>query len=87
MGWFGVGYNRTVGVAQEEVRRYKYEHSTAYIQGKKQEAVKYYRDYQKQDSIGKVAICNMVTQTFAEFDLNELQEPTKGFVESCMYGK
>lgn len=84
-GWFGVGYTKTVGKAQQNANREVFEQTQSYVEGKRQEALKYYREYLKADEDGKKAIEELVAHSFANMDETKLEEPIQTFVHNCKY--
>jgi hypothetical protein len=46
-GWFGVGYTKTVGKAQKNADREVFEETNSFTKGKRQEIIKYYKEWQK----------------------------------------
>lgn len=85
VGWFGVGYTKTVGKAQKNAEREVYEQTQSYVHAKKQEALKFYKEYQKADPSEKQGIKAMVSHSFAEFDETKLDGFVRSFVEDCKY--
>jgi hypothetical protein len=58
----------------------------AFIDGKKRDALKYYREYQKADYDGKEGIKALVRHEFTNFDEQKhLTEPLKTFIYECKY--
>jgi hypothetical protein len=69
LGWIGVNYTSTVGKAQKNAERVVYEESNSFTKGKKQEAIKYYKEWQEADSPEeKQAIENIISMSFADFN-------------------
>ena len=72
---------------QEEIRREIYEETQSYVEGKRQAASKYYREYQKSKSQDdKEAILVMVSIDFANFDESKLSPIIRKFVKLAKYG-
>jgi len=67
-GWFGVFYTKTVGKAKENARREVFEETQSYVEGKRQELIKYRLEYMRADSSDKEAIKMTIVQSFANFD-------------------
>jgi hypothetical protein len=69
VGLIGVNYTSTVGKAQKNAERVVYEESNSFTKGKKQEAIKYYKEWEEAESIEeKRAIENIVSMSFADFN-------------------
>ena len=81
--WFQVGSIATVGKAKENARRDVFENTQSYVDGKRQEALKFYQEYKKTDD--KLAVKSLVNLSFATFDENKLPEPLRGFIYECKY--
>lgn len=86
-GWIGVHQTRTIGKAQQNADREVFEQTQSRVDGKRQEALKAYREYLKADDSGKAAIKEMVAFSFASFDENQLTGKVKTFVSNCKYGQ
>jgi DNA-directed RNA polymerase beta' subunit len=90
-GWIGVHQTETIGKAQRNADRKVYEKSTSYIQGKRAEAVKMYKEYLMGDEDTKSKIEKVVSLTFAEVTdemLNDIADgELKQFIKNCKCGK
>jgi len=86
-GWIGVHQTATIGKEMQNAKRKNFEQSQSYVEGKRQEALKFYREYQTADEIGKSGIKEMVAHSFAQFDENLLEGRVKSFVVSCKYNE
>lgn len=84
-GWIGVHQTKTIGKAQKNAEREVFEQTQSYIEGKRQEALKFYREYQTANEVEKAAIKEMVAHSFAQFDENKLDGKVKSFVYNCKY--
>jgi hypothetical protein len=68
---------------REQVRRETFENSKSYIEGKAQELTKYRLEYElQQDSIAKQTIKRTILQSFANFNLELLNEDDRQFIKS-----
>lgn len=86
-GWFGVFYTKTVKVEQENADREVFEQTQSYVEGKRQEALKFYKEWREAETESeKKGIENMVMHSFANFDDEKLQGDVRVFVEHCKYG-
>lgn len=86
MGWSDVFYTSTVGKAKQNAQREVFEETQSYVEGKRQEAVKLYKEYQRAETIeDKKAIQSIVSLSFANFDEEKLAEPLRTFVYQSKY--
>ncbi len=78
---------RTVGKEKQDAKREVYESSQSQVEGKRQEAVKYYSEWLDCESIeDKEAIENLVQMSFSNFDESLLNEPQlQQFIINCKY--
>lgn len=84
-GYIGVFKTKTVGKARMDAEREVFENSQSYVEGKRQEALKFYKEYKSAEPEEKVAIAQMVSHSFANFDEEKLTEPLRSFVYKCKY--
>lgn len=88
-GYFGVLKTKTVGKAQENARREVFEHSQAYVEGKRQELSKSRKEYMlATDPAEKKAIQSYIESSCANLDENDIDD--KGlvkFLKACRDGK
>lgn len=84
-GYLGVFKDRTVGKAKQDAQREIFEQTQSYVEGKRQEALKLYKEYKSVDSANKILIEEIVSHSFANFDENKLDEPLKSFIYNCKY--
>lgn len=85
-GWAGVGFTKTVGKAQQDARREVFEHSQSYVEGKRQEALKYRLEYTRADSdADRRAIQSTIVMAFANFDENLLDGELRTFIHRMKY--
>ena len=81
-GWFGVGYTRTVGKAQENANRTVFEQTQSYVEGKRQDISKYMLEYKKDTSrIDREAIKSTILDEFANFDESKLYPDQQQFLD------
>ena len=81
-GWFGVGYTKTVGKAQQNAERTVFEETQSYVEGKRQEVTKYRYEYLKtKDKDERAAIRATLRSSLANFDLNKLSSDDYSFVQ------
>ena len=85
VGWIGVHQTKTIGKASQNAKREVYEQNQSRVDGKRQEALKLYREYLKADEDEKIAIKEIVAFSFAEFDEDKLHGKVKLFVYNCKY--
>jgi hypothetical protein len=86
-GWNKVFYTKTVGKAQQNAEREVYEETQSRVDGMRQNALKYYGEYQRaKDEETKRGIKNLVKMSFAEFDEDKyFSGELKNFVHNCKY--
>jgi len=84
-GWTNVFYTKTVGKAKQDAKREVFEQTQSYVEGKRQEALKFYKEYKAAEIKDRVAIEEMVSHSFANFDEQKLSDPLKAFVYNCKY--
>lgn len=69
MGWYGVGYTKTVGKAQQNAETEVFESSNAFVKAKKQEILKAYKEYHSTtDEQERKAIAYTLSLSLADFD-------------------
>lgn len=85
MGWFGVLYTETVGAAQQDASRQVFEHTQSYVEGKRQELIKYRLEYMRADSSDKEAIKTMLVHSFSNFDEELLEPELQSFLKEIKY--
>lgn len=85
VGWIGVHQTKTIRKAQKNAEREVFEQTQSFVEGKRQEALKFYKEYKEADVEGKLAIKQMVSHSFANFDELLLKEPLLTFVYDCKY--
>jgi len=84
-GYLGVFKTKTVGKAKQNAQREVFEQSQSYVEGKRQEALKFYQEHKDAEPENKKAIELMVSHSFANFDEQKLNEPLNTFVYNCKY--
>ena len=85
MGWTDVFYTKTVGKAQQNAERTVFEESQSYVEGKRQELVKYHHEWVTASKDEKPAIEAVVRQSFANFDKNKVTDPELySFLQNCL---
>jgi hypothetical protein len=84
-GWIGVHQTKTFKKAQKDADREVFEETQSYVEGKRQEALKFYQEYNKAEDNQRSAIKQLVSHSFANFDENKLNEPLKTFIYDCKY--
>lgn len=87
-GFNKVLYTKTVVKAQQDADRTVFESTQSYVEGKRQEATKLYKEYNKAESqADKESIEAVVAMSFANFDHKKLEEPLQSFIIKCKYGQ
>ena len=86
-GWFHVYRTKTVEKAQQNANREVFEQTQSYVFGKRQEALKAYKEWQEaKTKADKKAIEAYVAMNFAYFDEDKyLQGELHDFVKRCKY--
>ena len=85
-GWIGVHQTATIGKASENAKREVFEQTQSYVEGKRQAALKYYKEYQKASESQKNGIANIVLLEFANFDEEKyLNGELLKFIKDCKY--
>jgi len=85
-GYLGVFKTRTVGKAQQDAQREVFESTQSFVEGKRQEALKMYREWTSADIEDKPGLEKMAGHTFANVDEKIFEEPLKTWVHNCKYG-
>lgn len=86
LGWIGVHQTKTIYKAKEDAKREVFEQSQSYVEGKRQAALKYYKEYQQADESQKEALENIISQDFANFDEDKyLTGELKKFIHNCKF--
>ena len=77
---------RTAGKAKQDAQREVFEHTQSYVQGKRQEASKLYKEWKQAETMDeKQAIMEVARIQFANFDENELDGPIATFIYNAKY--
>lgn len=84
-GYLGVFKTKTVGKAKQNAKTEVYYETQSFVTAKKQEALKFYQEYQNADTDGKKSIKMMVSYSFSDFDENKLDSPLREFIYNCKY--
>jgi len=89
LGYLGVLGTKTIGKARMNAEREVFEETQSYVEGKRQEAVKLYKEYNEADSVSvKKGIESIVSLSFANFDETKLNSSKlERFVSKCKYGE
>lgn len=86
LGYLGVSFTKTVGKSQQNANREIFEQTQSYVEGKRQEALKYYKEWKRaQTPEDKKTIESLVSQSFANFDETKLEGEVQTFVYNCKY--
>jgi len=85
-GFTDVFYTKTVVKAKQNANREVYEQSKSFVEGKRQSAIKYYKEYNKATDSQKQALKNIISQDFASFDEDKyLTGELRDFIHNCKY--
>lgn len=82
-----LGYTRITNPIEQNIERVTFENTQSYVDGKRQEALKYYNEYRDASMEEKLAIEQTVKMAFGTFDEGKLNEPLRGFVFDCKYNR
>ena len=86
LGYLGVIGTKTIGKAQQNANREVFEQTQSYVEGKRQEALKLYQEYQNApDDESRRAIKSIASQSFANFDETKLSPTLQQFIHNCKY--
>lgn len=86
LGWIGVHQTKTIYKAKENAKREVFEQTQSYVEGKRQAALKYYKEYQQADESNKQGLKNIISQDFANFDEDKyLTGELRNFIHNCKY--
>ena len=85
IGYSGVFYTKTVGKAQQNANRTVFEQTQSYVEGKRQELVKFHYEWtQATTETDKKAIEAVIRQSFANFDDTKIEDPELySFLRHC----
>jgi len=85
-GWIGVHQTKTIYKAKENAKREVFEQTQSYVEGKKQAALKYYKEYHQSDDYQKQGLKSIISQDFANFDEDKyLTGELRNFIRDCKY--
>lgn len=85
-GWIKVHQTKTIEKAQQNAEREVFEESQSYVEGKRQAALKYYKEYQQATEEQQEALKNIISQDFANFDEDKyLTGEIRSFIHTCKY--
>ena len=85
-GAVDVYYIQTIFKARENAKREVFEQSQSYVEGKRQAALKYYKEYEKSTDNEKESLKYIISQEFANFDEDKyLTGKTRNFIHNCKY--
>ena len=73
------------GVRKADANRKVFEQSQSYVEGKRQDLIKYRLEYMRADSADKVILKNTIAHAFANFDGNLLEPELKSFLDKMKF--
>jgi len=73
-GWFDVFQTKTVGKAQQNAEREVFEQTQSYVQGMRQQLIKYHHEWMNADKDSKLAIEATIRINFASFNEDKYLE-------------
>jgi hypothetical protein len=74
LGYTGVFYTKTVGKSQQNANRTVFEQTQSYVEGKRQELVKFHHEWMLANDQDKKSIEAVIRQSFANFDDNKIED-------------
>lgn len=88
-GFFGLFYDKTIGVEQVNIEREKFENSTAYIKGMIKDLAKYKYEFEtEKDITAKKAIINLIVSKYSDFPVEKIDDSTvRDFLKDVKNGK
>jgi len=85
-GWVDVHQTKTIYKAKENARREVFEQTQSYVEGKRQAALKYYKEYQLADEEKRRSLENIISLEFANFEEDKyLSGELQIFIRKCKY--
>lgn len=85
-GWLDILYTKTIRKEKQNAERETFEETQSYVEGKRQEALKLYKEWmQAPDEEAKDMIREVVSHSFANFNEDKLNGEVYHFVYSCKY--
>jgi hypothetical protein len=88
-GFFGLFYDRTIGVEQTNIQREKFENSTSYVKGMIKDLAKYKYEFEtEKDTTSKKAIIDLIISKYSDFSVDKIEDTTlKIFLNDIKNGK
>ena len=71
---------------RQDIKREIFENTQSYVEGKRQEAMKMYREWTSADIEDKAGLEKMAGHTFANVEDDIFEEPLRTWVHNCKYG-
>jgi hypothetical protein len=71
---------------RQNIEREIFENTQSYVEGKRQEAMKMYREWNAADDESKPGLEKMAGHTFSNVDDDIFEEPLRTWVHNCKYG-
>ena len=71
---------------RQDIQREIFENTQSYVEGKRQEAMKMYREWGSAPLDEKAALEKMAGHTFANVEDDIFEEPLRTWVHNCKYG-
>jgi hypothetical protein len=76
LGYLGNAFDATVGKQHMDIERNNFKHSKSFVEGKIQDLATYKREYMKAaDENEKQQVLSFVNNEFANFDIDEVEDP------------
>jgi len=71
---------------RQDIKREIFENTQSYVEGKRQEAIKMYREWNAAPADEKLGLEKMAGHTFANVEDDIFEEPLRTWVRNCKYG-
>ncbi len=71
---------------RQDIKREIFENTQSYVEGKRQEAIKMYREWNSAPADEKLGLEKMAGHTFANVEDDIFEEPLRTWVRNCKYG-
>ena len=85
--WAGIAWKGYFAPKHAAIDRKVFKQTRSYNEGKEQELLKHFTEYQRADEDGKRAVAAVVRIGFADYDEKLIDSPElRAFVKTCKYG-
>ena len=80
-GGLGLFTTKTFGVASQNARREVFEQSQSYVEGKRQDLIRWKLQYETADSLGKKALKYTILTSMANVDKSKFEPSLRSFID------